>query len=246
MEKIVLDSKTGAVCCSYTHIENSKSIVIISHGFLSNKSSRTGVALAQELHKAGISTIAFDFYGHGESEGDIEQLTLSKAVENVLAVYDFITSKGYKQVGLAGSSFSGAVSVIAATKRTFDVLSLKCPVFDYQKLWFDRLGENGLIQWKKEGFVTLFEKRVSYETYEDAARYAMPFVARCVSAPTLVIHGDKDITVSLIQAENLIASLASTDKRLMIIHGAVHFFVSPLHFKQMVKLSAEWLILHLA
>lgn len=244
MEKIFLDSNVGKVCCNYHHIENSKSIVIISHGFLSNKLSRTGVALAKELHKIGISTIALDMYGHGESEGTIEDLTVSKVVENTLAVYDFVAKK-YTKIGLVGSSFSGSVSVIVASKRNVSVISLKCPVFDYQKLWFDRLDEEGVTQWKQEGFVTLFEKRVNYEAYEDAKKYHMKEIAKKVTAPTLIIHGDRDVTVPLEQPQLLLNSIASKEKQLHIVKGADHFFVSPLHFKEMIETSFTWLCRYL-
>ena len=240
-EKLFIDSKAGKVCCVYTEIANSTSIVIISHGFLSNKSSRTGVALAEKLHQNGISIIALDLYGHGESEGNLEELTVSKAVDNVLEVYAFVTSKGYTKIGLVGSSFSGEVSLLVATKRPITVLSLKCPVFDYAKLWEERIGIKGIEKWKKDGFVLLFEKRILYETYADAKKYDMKKLVPLIHASTLVIHGDKDATVPQSHPEEIINLISSKEKKLEIIHGADHFFYGPLHFKKMIEFNAMWL-----
>lgn len=240
-QKIFLDSKSGKVCCVYNKMENSNSIVIISHGYLSDKNSRTGLKLAQKLNSSNISTISLDLYGHGESEGDIEYLTISKAVDNVLAVYDFVKSEGFQKIGLVGSSLSGIVSLIVASKRKIDALSLKCPVFDYKGLWDDRVGPEAVKEWKEKGFMKPFGKRMHYEIYEDSMKYKMKNIAKTIIAPTIVIHGDKDTTVPLQQAKDLLNSV-SGQKKLAIIKGADHFFHNEDHFNQMVNVSFEWLL----
>ena len=258
-DRIFLDSASGKVCCLYNHVEGSNAIVIIGHGFLSDKNSRTGFELYKKLGEAGISTLRIDLYGHGESEGDIEYLTVSKAVENVIAAYDFANEKGYsqsvnrssqsngsgyKKFGLVGSSFSGIVSLIAATKRKFDVLSLKCPVFDYQALWADRLGKEGLEKWKKEGFTPIFSKKVHFSAFEDASTYNMKEIASKITCPVLVIHGDQDTTVHVSHAEDIIKYVKG-EKKLVIIKGADHFFKDEIHFQQLINESMGWLKRHL-
>lgn len=242
-EKIFLDSKSGRICCLHDHVEGSSSVVILAHGYTSDKESRTNTELSKRLNKAGISTIAFDMYGHGESEGDIESLTITKAVENVLAVYDFAGSR-YERIGLSGSSFSGIVSLIAATRREFSVLSLKCPVYDSKRLWDWRHGKKGIEKWKKKGAMSLFGKRWRFEAYEDASGYDMKKVVSGITAPILVIHGDRDKTVPISHAK-AIASHASGEKKLIVIKGADHFFHDPGHFEQMIETSFRWLDAHL-
>ena len=242
-EKIFLDSENGKVCCLHTQVEGSSSVVILAHGYLSDKESRTNKALSKRLNEVGISTIAFDMYGHGESEGDVERLTITKVVGNVLAVYDFAESR-YQRIGLSGASFTGIVSLIAATKREFSVLSLKCPVFDSKKLWDWRHGKKGIERWKKEGSKTLFGKEWRYEAYEDASQYDMRKIVSGITAPTLAIHGDKDATVPISHAKNII-SFISGEKKLVIIKGADHFFHDPAHFRRMVQTSFQWLSSHL-
>ena len=243
-ERIFLDTKSGRVCCLHTHVKGSPSVVILAHGYISDKESRTNTELSKRLNRAGISTIAFDMYGHGESEGDIERLTITKAVENVLAVYDFAKSKGYQKIGLSGSSFTGIVSLIAATKREFSALSLKCPVFSSKKLWDWRHGKKGIDGWRKRGYITLFGKKWRYEAYEDASRYDMERIAPSITAPTVVIHGNKDKTVPISHARNIIAHV-SGEKKLVVVKGADHFFHDPKHFEQMIGTSFQWLSSHL-
>ena len=243
-EKIFLNSKSGKVCALYDRIGNDESIVLLTHGYLSDKNSRTCTVLSEKLNTVGISTISFDLYGHGESDGNIEQLTVTKAVGSVLAVYDFALSEGYKKVGLVGSSFSGGVALIAASKKPFSVLSLKCPVFDYKKLWDERFGKKGIEEWKKKGFVEPFGKKWNFEVYEDEAKYDMKKVAAMVKAPTLVVHGDKDSTVPLSQAKTLISTL-KCEKKMVIVRGADHFFKTEKQFKIMSEVSFDWAYTHL-
>ena len=234
-----IDSKSGKVAYTYNEINDSGSIVIIAHGFKSDKTSRTGTALSKKLNEAGIPTIAFDMYGHGQSEGEMGKLTMSKAVDNALAVYDFVKKMGYKKIGLSGSSFSGMVGLIVASKRELAALSLKCPVFDYKKLWDDRVGPSGIDKWKKEGNVKIFDVEISFETYTDASKYSMCSIAGAIKAPTLVIHGSRDATVPISQAEELISCL-TCEKELFVVSGADHFFQVPQHFDKMIEKSAGW------
>lgn len=243
-KKIFLESKSGKVCCIHKRIEGSSSVVILAHGYLSDKKSRTNMELSKRLNKAGISTMAFDIYGHGESGGDVERLTITKAVENVLAVYDFAKSRGYKRIGLSGSSFSGIVSLVAATKREFSALSLKCPVFDSKRLWDRRHGKKKIEGWRKKGYLVQFGKRWRYEAYEDASGYDMRGIASGITAPTLVIHGDKDKTVPISHAKDIIKHV-SGEKKLVIVKGADHFFREPAHFRKIIDASFRWLSSHL-
>lgn len=233
-----LDSKLGKVSINHNDV-GSDSVVILGHGYLSNKNSRTGKALSKCLNENGISTITYDLYGHGESEGDIEHLTVSKAVETLLSVYDFAQTR-YKKIGLVGSSFTGSISLICASKKHPDVIALKCPVFSSNELWDWRLNESGVAKWKKEGYLKLFSKRWSYDVYEDAMTYNMREIASKIKSPTIVVHGDQDVTVPMSQAENIAFSVKG-EKRLVVIKGADHFFKEEKQFSIVVDTMCSWL-----
>ena len=242
MEKIFLDSEHGKVCAQVS--EAGESAVVLAHGYLSDKGSRTNQELAKLLNSAGISAVSFDVYGHGESEGDVERLTVSKAVSSMLAAFDLAKSR-FGKIGLCGSSFTGSVTLIAASKRNPEAIALKCPVFMPKELWDWRHGEKGIAEWKNKGYVETWGSRWHYEAYEDACGYDMRAVASSLKAPTLVVHGDKDVTVPLSQAENLVFSLGSEEKRLLEIKGADHFFKDENHFSLMSESIAGWFSGHL-
>ncbi len=241
-EKLFLDSKSGKVCCLHHHVEKSIAVVILGHGYLSDKQSRTNTELSKRLNSAGISTLSYDMYGHGESQGNAEYLTISKAVENLITVYDYAKLQGYKKVGVSGSSFTGIVSLIGASKRAFDVIVLKCPVFDSKMLWDDRLGIVGVKKWKESGFIEPFGKKWRFGAYEDASQYDMYAIVRGINVPILVIHGDKDETVPIKHAHEIISN---SNAQLVVVAGADHFFRNPVHFEYMIKNSFDWFLLHL-
>lgn len=243
MEKVFLDSEHGKVCALIS--QAGKSVVILAHGYLSDKNSRTNQALAKLLNEAGISTISFDVYGHGESEGDVEHLTISKAASSMLAVYDYAESK-FEKIGMCGSSFTGSVTLIAASKRNPDALALKCPVFMPKELWDFRHGEKGISEWKNKGYVETWGSKWYFDAYEDAKQYDMRAIAASIKAPTLVVHGNKDVTVPISQAENLVFGLASEEKRLLEINGADHFFKDEKHFSLMATSISGWFSDHLS
>ncbi|HEY7533775.1 MAG TPA: hypothetical protein VH681_13455, partial [Nitrospiraceae bacterium] len=80
-------------------------IVVLCHGFLSGKNSTTNKTLTRMLTERGIATFRFDFFGQGDSPGPFEALTNTLAVGQTLAALDLVRQKGYRHVGLMGSSF---------------------------------------------------------------------------------------------------------------------------------------------
>src|SRR3989344_1347443 len=114
MEKLFFNNAKGNKLCgilSNTGCEKDK-IVILCHGFSSSKDSRTYVELEKIFNNKGLAIFRFDFYGHGESEGKFEDITLSEAAHDIEQAFSFLWKKGYKKIYLVGSSFGGAASVL--------------------------------------------------------------------------------------------------------------------------------------
>jgi hypothetical protein len=133
-------------------------VIILVHGFSSNKNTTNFVKLKDILDQKNIATFRFDVFGHGESEGKFEDITITEAVDDILQAIKYLQSKGYIKIGLVGSSFGG-ISSIMATAKTNDLflLALKSPVSDYWELEKGRYSEKELEDWKELG----------YRNYED-------------------------------------------------------------------------------
>ncbi len=225
-------------------------IAVLCHGFLSSKTSSTNNALTRMLVGHGIATFRFDFFGQGESEGPFEQITTTLSVEQTNTAVDLMTQRGYRHIGLMGSSFGGLVSILTASQRTdLACLALKCPVVDFAEELRLEFGPEELAQWKATGTIPNImggseRIKLRYAFYDDAIHRIAYDPARLITAPTLIVQGDKDEHVPLHQSRRLYEALQG-QKRLEILPGADHQFTRGDDFTRMTNLIADWLISHL-
>jgi hypothetical protein len=225
-------------------------IAVLCHGFLSSKTSMTNKTLTRILNERGIATFRFDFFGHGESEGPFELITNTVAVDQTLAALDLVHQKGYRTVGLMGSSFGGLVAILTAAQRgDLACLALKCPVVDFAEELRLEFGNEEMVRWKATDTVPNMlggQDRVPlrYAFYEDCLRSIAYEPASTITAPTLIVQGDRDEHVPLHQSQRLYERLR-VKKRLEMIAGADHQFSKADDFKRMTTLIADWLTEHL-
>ena len=221
-------------------------LAVLCHGFLSGKHSSTNKTLTRMLVERGIATFRFDFFGHGESDGPFEQITNTLAVEQAQAALDLVRQKGYRRIGLMGSSFGGLVATLAAAQRTdLACLALKCPVVDFAEELRLEFGEAEMSKWKSSDTVPNImggPDRIAlrYTFYEDCLRRIAYEPARSITAPTLIVQGDHDEHLPLHQSQRLYEELQVT-KRLEVLPGADHQFTKREDFSQMTTLIANWL-----
>ncbi|HCK11059.1 MAG TPA: alpha/beta hydrolase, partial [Candidatus Latescibacteria bacterium] len=95
--------------------EEEKSIVVIGHGVTGNKDRPFVVALAGALSAGGIPTLRISFSGNGDSEGQFEDSTVSKEVEDLCCVINQLDDWNIIYIG---HSMGGAVGVLSASKDT--------------------------------------------------------------------------------------------------------------------------------
>lgn len=248
-EKIFFKNKKGLRLCGIISNPTDKvanPIVVLCHGHSTSKASTTIVDLEKILNENAIATFRFDISGHGESEGKFEETTVSDAASDILAAIKYIKGKKYSKIGLFGSSFGGAASILAAAKLPYlFVLALKAPVSDYRKLETSTRGADGIEDWKKKGFVEyqIGDPRglkLNYAFFTDFDNFNEYRLAKKIIAPTIVVHGDADKDVPVEQSRELAKRIPNC--KLEIIPGADHKFSKPEDFAKMLKLIAEFII----
>jgi pimeloyl-ACP methyl ester carboxylesterase len=236
--------------------------VVLCHGFLSNKSSATNKALTAMLLPHNIATFRFDFFGQGESEGRLEEISVGLAVDQALAALRLVSTKGYRHVGLVGSSFGGLVAILAAAgygrshpqqhsdfPPKLHCLALKCPVSDFPAMLRWEFGDAGMAAWRATNTIPNVmggagRIRLPFSFYEDCAQYVAYASASAVTIPTLIVHGDADECVPVAQSVRLQHLLGNTSS-LVVLPGANHHFSDPPDFRAMVAHISGWLVDHL-
>lgn len=218
--------------------------VIIAHGFMTNKEKHR--ALSEALEKEGIASVRFDFFGHGESDGKFENMTVRKMVENLRLVVKHAGDLYFVgSIGLFGSSMGGMAALLhAAQDSRIRAMVLKAPVSDFRQAVRKELGQVKMADWEKKGWVTMHDAdgtsyRMNYSFYRDGEKCDVYRDARGIECPLLVVHGNKDSNVPLEQSKRLLGAVKSEEKELEVLEGCTHYF-RPEEKKELIRLSVSW------
>lgn len=104
-------------------------MVILMHGFGGNKGGIEGRTtlfdvIADKLEAQGIATLRFDFFGHGDSEGEFWQHTVPIEIEDALKVYEYVRDLRYvSTVSVLGHSQGGVVASMVAGQLGAEIKS---------------------------------------------------------------------------------------------------------------------------
>ena len=107
-------------------------LVIVLHGFTSNKDKPHTLAACEAMREAGFATLRFDLYGHGESGGAFKDHTLHKWISNTLTVLDYARSLDFvTDIYLSGHSQGGLTAALVGGMAPDLVkgLILRAPAF---------------------------------------------------------------------------------------------------------------------
>jgi len=224
-------------------------MVILAHGLNSSKNSSTNIALEKELNNLEISTIRFDFYAHGDSDGDFEDLLISKTQDNLEEIINFVKTKNFKKIILIGSSFGGFNSLIkTANNQNINMLILKAPVSNYYKKDLEIKGEKFMEEFMKNKRILYSigrDNKQSYLKYDFVEEYMQDryngwILAKNIKVPALIFHGTSDIIVPFEQSVELVKNIDKS--KLILLNGADHRFSKKDDKKYFIKKTIDFII----
>ena len=197
-QKIKNKNKENLVCeinkpDNENHQENPT--ILILHAITGKKENSTIHYLAKNLPESGYSTLQFDFSGHGESEGRLEECTVSKQIKDIKAILSNIKGINAKNLIVIGNSFS-VITALGFAKNNPNVKGLILISGRAEYLEYTINLEEIGIRYR------LFEdKFVDKSFIEDYKRYNPLKAISSISIPVLIVHGDKDKTVPVKNAQ---------------------------------------------
>jgi dipeptidyl aminopeptidase/acylaminoacyl peptidase len=201
--------------------------VICSHGLFSSMESPKLIEITKCLADEGFVGIRYDHRGCNESDGKIEDTTVSGRLNDLEAVLH--VARRYPGVngtiGLMGSSMGGYISLFTAARNP-DIRSLA--------VWATPLqlrGKRG--DFEEEGYPLLKD-----DFYEDLARYELTSVIGVIRR-CLVLHGHSDELVPLWHAEKIHENLAEP-RGLEIFSKGDHRFSDEHNRTRAIELSIQW------
>jgi pimeloyl-ACP methyl ester carboxylesterase len=230
----------------YQATKKPQEVVVFCHGFKGFKDWGAWHLVGEEFAKAGFTFVKFNFSQNGVGESDFQNFTnieafsknnYSKEAADLESVLDWITASNFpiqkasKKIHLIGHSRGGGIALLKAYEEdrvnkiaTWSSIST-----------FNRFGtKENIATWKAQGFKNFRNARtgqdmpIDYQFYEDyiqnKLRFDLEKIAKNLSKPLLIVHGDQDEAVGLSHAQRL--NTWNKNARLEIIKNANHVYNS--------------------
>jgi len=200
----------------------------ICHGIPSGKPAEAGDGgyplLAAEICRQGFAVLIFNFRGAGDSGGNLDMLGWTRDLTAVIDYLWGLPVVDRSHLALLGFSGGAAVAVYVAArdKRVALVAACACPAeFSF---FDDATGPQAVVDYFRGiGTIRDADFPPSAEEWFNGFRVVSPIncVGEVAPRPLLLVHGDRDETVSVSHAHRLYER-AGEPKRLVVIEGAGH------------------------
>ena len=218
------------------------SLAILLHGFTSTKDKPHNLLAAEAMREAGLATLRFDLYGHGESGGEFRNHTLYKWISNTMAVMDYARGLGYTDLFLSGHSQGGLVAALVAGMEADRVrgLILRAPAF-----MIPQAAREGSMLGRTFDPVHIPDSVPVIKGLELNGNYIR--VAQTVhpeeateryTGPVLILHGDQDDVLPIEDSRKMAKRYRNAE--LAEMTGETHHFDK--HPEQMRELIRGWLL----
>lgn len=211
--------------------------VVFLGGFMADMNGTKATYLDEFCQEKGQTFIRFDYFGHGESSGQLIDSTIGRWKQDVLAILDNLTEG--PQI-LVGSSMGGWLMLLAARERPKQVKALLgiAPAPDFIKpLVWDRLTSIQREEIETKGVCYVpspFQAKpypISRVMIEEGRQHELLGAPIAIDCPVRLLHGIKDIEVPYSFSEKLMEDLVSEDVRLNLIKNGDHRLNSEDHLK---------------
>jgi pimeloyl-ACP methyl ester carboxylesterase len=198
------------------------------HGLNSNRRGEKAVYFARQVARQGEAFASLDLTGHGDSEGDLLGLCLSRNIQDLARGLGFIEQKAgpFSAIHLVGSSMGGLTALwyAATNPGRVDANILIAPAFEMAGRLLLTLGRDKAQQWRREGKIHLkteyAEFDLGYGFVEDEARHSTSGLMRNLKTPTLILHGSRDESVPCLLSRQFATRAEAV--QLVVIDGGDH------------------------
>ncbi len=242
MTQAVQFHDTGAGRLAYRRRDGSGPTVVWFGGFGSDMEGAKAVALDAWAEQTGRAFLRFDHFGHGASDGDFLEGTVTRWRADALTVIDALIEG---PVVLVGSSMGGWLACLVAAVRLERVagLLLIAPAADFTSALVDakmsdgtrrQLAQTGRIE--RPGAPTITAGLI-----EDGVRWNILPGPVPIEVPVRLLQGGQDEPVPWSHALALFQALKSTDKVFTLIDDGDHRLSRPQDLNRMTSVAEELL-----
>lgn len=223
-----LDSEDGHRI-AYRRSLGSDPGVLFCAGFHSDMEGEKALTLEAWCRDTGRQFTRFDYFGHGESSGDIEKGRIGRWAADTLRVLDEVTNG--PQV-IVGSSMGGWMMLLAALARPERVAALVgiASAPDFSRAMAERLRDMGA--WdhlQRDGYFDMPSHyqgeqyyRIEQGFLEEAEAHCLLDDSIAVDVPVRLLHGQADADVPWQRSIALAEKLQSTGVEITLVKDGDH------------------------
>ncbi len=173
------------------------------HGLHSNRRGEKAVYFARQIARRGEAFASLDLTGHGDSEGDLLGLSLTRNLADLERGLEFIEKKAgpFRSVCLIGSSMGGLTALWFAARSPGRISRnvVIAPAFEMAGRLLLALGRTKAQEWRRLGKTRIESPYgafdLSYQFVEEETRYPTVSLMRRLATPSLILHGSDDEVV---------------------------------------------------
>jgi uncharacterized protein len=224
--------------------------VILYHGFTGTmlEPHRLFLKISRALTNLGFACFRFDFSGSGESDGDFEEMTVSREIREASAIMDFVKlhpSVDAHRVNILGLSLGGFIAGALSGDRKEEVsqLVLLAPAGNMRDLILGGAQAAGMRA--TDEFHDLGGNRIGKPFVMDLMGLDGFQRARPYQGPVLLIHGTDDPTVPVAVSHRYQAEVYAGRAKMHLLEGADHTFNSHLWESEVISTLCDFLSPHI-
>jgi pimeloyl-ACP methyl ester carboxylesterase len=213
-------------------------------GFRSDMAGTKAQALADWALAEGRAYVRFDYFGHGESDGDFREGTITRWREDALAVLDELT-RG--EIVLVGSSMGAWIACLVAAVRAERVkaMVLVAPAPDFtEKLMAPEIPPDGQRALREDGMWLRPSEYgdpypITAALLEDGARWSILPGPVPIEAPVRILQGGEDPDVPWRHALELAQAIKGDDVVFTLIKDGDHRLSRPQDIARLLAAVGE-------
>ncbi len=211
---------------AYKFIKGKSPGIIFIHGYASDMEGEKALKIKEFAKKKGLSFLRFDCYGHGKSDGKIEDFTISKGKKDLINLIDNVT-KG-PQI-LIGSSMGGWLMMLAAKSRKSRIIGLIgiATAVDFDKDLYSMLTLKSKKELTKKGLTKLRKWNFTYiltkQFFSDAKKNNRILNKKFIfNKPFILLHGLKDNVVNQNLPKKILNIVSGNKVQLRFLNNSDH------------------------
>lgn len=231
---IVIANRNNKKLVGILHIPDSHSegpMVVFAHGFLGTKSAphRLFIKMARKLANHGIASLRFDYFGSGDSEGEFADATISSEVADLADALNFVTKLNHytvTEVGIIGYSLGGCIASLVLSNSPISISStvMWAPVSNPFWNIVHIIGEERVISGLNGQPIEFDGEQIGSQFIKELPNTDPILSIKHYENPVLIIHGEDDQEVLLINSLAYQQVFQHSESQLIIHPSTGHLF----------------------